>query len=316
MEHVERFRVEYEKVKRALVFSMEREEVQLSRVRELTEQLAAAKEQHETRSALVDTLEKQVHRLDTERARAVRAEVFALEREASAKECIGELRKQLRVLGDRVKNLPASSTSTSSAALALGDSAEMKEDEEQQQQQQQQQQRQRLQPRQQAKPRKSFPRSLAQRQRRERADRADRGERTERAERAEREKHAPQLDRPWPQHTHGSPEFRMTQQRNRLGRVDADGSPFHEWRKVHGVWAPSDSVSSKPLRGVAAAQRSFDDPPATQSPSRRPRTAYELYVATQPAHAHEIALASPARVERVAPLSPMQRAIKALEQLG
>ena len=108
----------------------------------------------------------------------------------------------------------------------------------------------------------------------------------------------------------------MTQQRNRLGRVDSDGSPFHEWRKVHGVWAPSDSVSSKALRGVAAVQRSFDDPPATLSPSRRPRTAYELYVATQPAHAHEIALASPARVERVAPLSPMQRAIKALEQLG
>ncbi len=98
-----RFKAEYEKIKRALLYSMEREKQHLRCIKDLNRDLGKANELLETRSTAVEHLQKQVSKLDEERKRAVRSETFCKEREENSKKLIRDLKNQINVLESRIR---------------------------------------------------------------------------------------------------------------------------------------------------------------------------------------------------------------------
>ncbi len=96
--HLDAFRAEYEKIKRSLLNSFEREQHQLEEIKELQDKLEAANVTLQSRASLVKTLEKELRRVDSERKRAIRSETFALERETNSKKLVMDLKAQIAKL--------------------------------------------------------------------------------------------------------------------------------------------------------------------------------------------------------------------------
>lgn len=101
-EHLVGFRQEFDKVRRTLAHSLEREKSYLGRIKELKARLTETNKQLKTRTAVAESLERQVKRLDEERRRAVRSETFAREREENARKIVMSLKQQLANLETRV----------------------------------------------------------------------------------------------------------------------------------------------------------------------------------------------------------------------
>ncbi|CAK9059200.1 THO complex subunit 2 [Durusdinium trenchii] len=104
---LERFREEYDKIKRSLVHSLEREKAHTEQIRELKARLQASNQQLQLRTSVVEMLEKQTKRLEEERQRAVRSETFAKEREANAVRIVGDLKERVGDLEKRLLRLPS-----------------------------------------------------------------------------------------------------------------------------------------------------------------------------------------------------------------
>ncbi|GBG24289.1 THO complex subunit 2 [Hondaea fermentalgiana] len=115
-EHLVSFSNEFDKVRRSLQHSLEREHSYLQRIKELKARLSETNKQLKTRTAVAESLERQVKRLDEERCRAVRSETFALEREDNTRRIMLSLKQQVANLESRIHHLGGQSNTQALAA--------------------------------------------------------------------------------------------------------------------------------------------------------------------------------------------------------
>ena len=105
---IEKFRIEYEKLRRSLDYSLSREEEHILTIGELKDQLRHANDKLQERSTIVSGLQNRIAEMDSEKQKLTKSAIYSKQREANTKDLINEMKERVRALESEIYKMGSS----------------------------------------------------------------------------------------------------------------------------------------------------------------------------------------------------------------